>query len=95
MRSKFDTLIDRAKCVPILDVAKQNLNVIRRVGRRYMTCCPFHDDDTPSLVFYEETNSFYCFGCTKGGDVIRFVELLHRCSFKEAVARLTENFSNE
>lgn len=36
--------------------------------------CPLHDEDTPSMRFYEETNTFYCFGCRAGGDVIQ----LHR-----------------
>ncbi len=33
-------------------------------------CCPLHDEDTPSFRYYEDTSSFYCFGCQKGGDVI-------------------------
>lgn len=33
---------------------------------RYMKCC-FHSEDTPSLRWYEETNTYYCFGCGKGG----------------------------
>lgn len=41
---------------------------------RPFCCCPLHDEETPSMRYYEETNSFYCFGCRRGGDVIT----LHR-----------------
>ena len=41
---------------------------------RPVVCCPLHDENTPSMRFYEETNTFYCFGCRKGGDIIH----LHR-----------------
>lgn len=43
-------------------------------NRAGFICCPFHAEDTPSLKLYQD--SFYCFGCHKGGDVIRFVQLL-------------------
>lgn len=36
--------------------------------------CPLHDEDTPSFRYYDETNTFYCFGCRAGGDIIN----LHR-----------------
>jgi DNA primase len=32
--------------------------------------CPLHDEDTPSFRWYPESNTFYCFGCNEGGDVI-------------------------
>ncbi len=87
--TKFSLLVDLAKRVPILRIAEQSLAKIKRVGRCHVAICPFHEDHTPSLTFYEDTNSFYCFGCAKGGDVIRFVEMLHHCGFKDAIARLT------
>lgn len=63
-----------------------------------VACCPLHDEDTPSMRFYEETNTFYCFGCRKGGDIINLHRLFmerqngSKPSFKEAVDFLYEYF---
>lgn len=65
---------------------------------RPVACCPLHDEVTPSMRFYEETNTFYCFGCTAGGDIIelhrRFMEKLNgtKPSFEESVAFLYNYF---
>lgn len=58
--------------VPI-DFEARNAGVdLKGAGKVLSGKCCFHADDTPSLRVYLESNSFYCFGCGKGGDVIRF-----------------------
>jgi DNA primase len=51
--------------------------------------CPFHKENTPSLAVYEDTNSFYCYGCGAGGDSIDFVRGMDPDkSFKDAVTSI-------
>ena len=42
-------------------------NTVRRTGRVTMGKCPFHEENTPSFAMYEDTGSYYCFGCGKSG----------------------------
>lgn len=61
-----------------------------RPDRHGRLLCPFHDDKTPSLQLYPKTDTFCCFStnCTAGtGDVIRFIELMDRCSTHEAIMK--------
>jgi len=57
-------------------------------GHRLTGSCPFHRDGRPSLVVYPHNESYFCFGCGAGGDVIDFVARLHSVGFKEAAAML-------
>lgn len=55
--------------------------------------CPFHGGDRDaSLKIYPATDSWYCFGCGEGGDVIDFVAKMERCSFTEALKKLNVDF---
>ena len=47
-------------------------------------CCLYHHDPNPSMTFYPETNSFYCFGCHKSGDAVTLVMKMENCSLHEA-----------
>jgi len=59
-------------------------------GRALVGRCPFHDDGgRPNLYVYPSTESWYCYRCSAGGDVISFVERIEGVGFCEAVVRLT------
>ena len=53
---------------------------------RLLGLCPLHDDHKPSLLVDPYKNLFYCYGCRRGGDVIRFAELYHQVEFPPAAA---------
>jgi DNA primase len=59
-------------------------------GGRLMGLCPLHTDRKPSFLLEPHKNLFYCYGCGRGGDVIRFVELYHQVKFSQAVVLLRE-----
>jgi DNA primase len=55
---------------------------------RLLGLCPLHGDHKPSFLVDPNKNLFYCYGCRRGGDVIRFAELYHQVEFPQAVALL-------
>jgi len=57
---------------------------------RLMGLCPLHDDHQPSFLVDPSKSLFYCYGCGRGGDVIRFAELYHQVRFPQAVALLQQ-----
>jgi DNA primase len=57
---------------------------------RWMGLCPLHDDHKPSFLLDPSKNLFYCYGCGRGGDVIRFAELYHQVRFPEALGLLRQ-----
>ncbi|MDR2338027.1 MAG: toprim domain-containing protein [Deltaproteobacteria bacterium] len=62
-----------------------DLQKLRRVGKGYMACCPFHEEKTPSFSINEEEGLFHCFGCGKKGTVFDYVMETKRLTFIEAV----------
>jgi DNA primase len=76
--------------IPLLDYVKgQDWKPVRRIARgRLMGLCPLHADRKPSFLLDPNKNLFYCYGCGRGGDVIRFAELYHGVPFGDAIALL-------
>lgn len=61
---------------------------LKRAGRNLVGLCPFHNEKSPSMVVYNDTQSFYCFGCGAGGDVITFIKKIENLDYIESVRLL-------
>ena len=61
---------------------------LKRKGRLHGGLCPFHSEKSPSFYVYPETQSYYCFGCGSGGDVITFIKKINNIDYVEAVKLL-------
>jgi DNA primase len=63
---------------------------LKRSGRYFMGLCPFHGEKTPSFCVTPDRQSYYCFGCGKGGDVFNFIMEMEGMAFREALAYLAD-----
>ena len=83
-REYIDEVVRRSDITEVVSSYVQ----LRNRGRTHTGLCPFHSEKTPSFVVYPETQSFYCFGCGAGGDVITFVRKINNLDYVEAVKML-------
>jgi len=63
---------------------------LKKKGRDWVACCPFHNEKTPSFYVSQGKQIFKCFGCSKGGGVFDFIMEIEGCSFPEAVRVVAE-----
>ncbi|MGX9359253.1 DNA primase [Mycoplasma sp. 2575] len=68
----------------IVNIIGQYLTLMKQ-GKNYKACCPFHGEKTPSFVVSPEQGIFKCFGCGKGGDVIKFIQYKENLTSFEAL----------
>lgn len=61
-----------------------------KVIARNKCCCPIHSETMPSFTIYPN-NTFFCFGCRAGGDIIDLVMLVDKCDYREAIRILVED----
>jgi DNA primase len=69
-----------------------------KADRNNKLCCPFHEDKSPSLQIYPQTNTYCCFSasCTaKTGDAIQFIQLKENCTKHEALTKATALLTNQ
>jgi DNA primase len=76
--------------IPLLDYLRSHNWTARPIGahQEFVGLCPLHPDTHPSFYVNAAKNVFYCHGCGRGGDLIRFVQLSLNLSFREALVHL-------
>jgi hypothetical protein len=70
--------------IDIVEIASRYVN-LRKSGRNFTGLCPFHDERHGSFTVYPESQSWYCFSCNHGGDVIALVQQIESIDFKSAL----------
>jgi putative DNA primase/helicase len=92
-QKKYNTEFTRIKSkVSIYDILKFYNNDTIANG---FTNCPFHKENVKSLYIYSITNSWYCFGCQKGGDIYTYVQLIESINNFEALKFIAKKFKIE
>ncbi|MFD0715100.1 DNA primase [Paenibacillus sp. GCM10027626] len=83
----------------VIEAVLKQHDIVETVGKyvhlskqgKYMKgLCPFHSEKTPSFTVTPERQIFHCYGCGKGGNVIKFIEEIEEYSFPEAVRVMAE-----
>ena len=89
MREDLEEIKQR---ISLLEYLQRRNWTARRVGSRqeFVGFCPLHAEKRPSFYVNAGKNLFYCHGCGRGGDVIRFAELYHQVKFPQALALLCQ-----
>lgn len=69
----------------IVDVVRGYIPELKKAGKDWVACCPFHNEKSPSFSVSESKKFFYCYGCGASGDAVEFVMMHQGLSFRNAV----------
>src|SRR6266496_2060337 len=89
MREDLEQIKQR---ISLLEYQRRSQWKARRVGLKaeFVGVCPLHRETRPSFYVNAHKNLFYCHGCGRGGDLIRFVQLFLNLPFRQSVAHLEQ-----
>lgn len=85
-QSFIDDLLDRIDIVDVVDPRVK----LKKTGKNYSACCPFHDEKTPSFTVSPDKQFYYCFGCGASGTALSFILEHDRLNFPDAVEELAK-----
>ena len=89
--SFIDSLLARTDIVELIDARVK----LKRAGREFTACCPFHDERTPSFYVSPTKQFYHCFGCGAHGTAIKFLMEYDRLEFLDAVEDLAKRAGME
>jgi DNA primase len=84
--SFLDELVSRSDIVDIIGARVP----LKKAGREYKACCPFHNEKSPSFSVSPDKQFFHCFGCGAHGTVLGFLMQYEKMDFLDAVADLAQ-----
>lgn len=73
--------------IDIVDVIRPRV-ALKRAGREWQACCPFHSEKTPSFTVSPKKQFYYCFGCHASGNALKFLMEYEHLPFREALESL-------
>lgn len=85
--SFIQELLSRIDIVEVIN----KVSPLKRTGKNFMCCCPFHKEKTPSFSVSQQKQFFKCFGCGASGNVIGFLMRYEGLSYPEAIRKLAES----
>lgn len=89
----FDDFIDRLRSDSDIVRVISDYVPLKKKGKNYWGCCPFHQERTPSFSVTPDKGFFYCFGCQTGGNVFNFLMKIENIDFLAAVKLLAEKMN--
>ncbi|NOZ96241.1 MAG: toprim domain-containing protein, partial [Gammaproteobacteria bacterium] len=96
----IDQILDRTDLVELIGQRVK----LKKTGRSYSGCCPFHQEKTPSFHVYRDKGYYHCFGCQANGNAIRFlmdidsrnfIDVMQELSSKAGIELPKDNFDNK
>ena len=90
-QSFIDDLLNRSDIVEVVSSRIQ----LKKAGKNYTACCPFHQEKTPSFSVSPDKQFYYCFGCGAGGNALGFVMDHDSLDFPQAVEELAKRAGME
>jgi DNA primase len=78
---------DLTACADIIELIGSRVE-LKKAGREYRACCPFHNEKTPSFWVSPQKQFYHCFGCGAHGTALGFLMEYDKLSFPEAIEEL-------